>query len=449
MYDSSFCRLKSTSSKVQQLRTQTDQVADINELEPLDFRQESNIDSSLLLHMLLDSTNEHAISGRKESHIHQPIVKQSRQQPELLLYQRKKQKLSTDGTIRFKDLFDKNCDSSVNHAQQNQRQPSQGRHSDHIKCCSHFRGVRSICQVNKSTTSTSFSKAALPETFKRKAAGIRTNGSANNNNKFKYIKVVGGGYQKSSDSGLINSKLRVPLNSEKHFEMNSLHDCFNSILESRGYVTSKCSASELGYIKSPSPLQLASFSSAVCSATNAGDANRLKSMLQCGLSALPMNKFGDSPFFRACKRGVTEIVQTFIECGADVKVADCQGRSPLHHATWANPPNFEIVKLILAADPRLLYVTDQHGKTPLDFVTTTYFGDWMKFFDSVAASLWPANAAREYHPESSKGPVPDPPNEISLQLAEGVASGKIKPKQVKEMIRRELPASVLSPIPIG
>jgi hypothetical protein len=147
-----------------------------------------------------------------------------------------------------------------------------------------------------------------------------------------------------------------------------------------------------------------------------------------------MNKFGDSPFFIVCKRGVTELVQVFIDCGAEVRIADSFGRTPLHHVAWSNPPNFETAKIILTADPRLLYVMDKHGKTPLDFVAKGHSSDWIKFIDSMAGSLWPANAAKQCHPEPSKGAIPDPPNALSIKLAEDVASGRTKPEEVTKML---------------
>ena len=37
-----------------------------------------------------------------------------------------------------------------------------------------------------------------------------------------------------------------------------------------------------------------------------------------------------SPLFRACERGHTEVMVTLLQAGADVNLADSGGRSPLH-----------------------------------------------------------------------------------------------------------------------
>ena len=246
---------------------------------------------------------------------------------------------------------------------------------------------------------------------------------------FQYAKVVGGGFKRAFDQTSIDTKMPQPQCKLAKKELCSLVDYLDLILESRGYDTTKRSASDLGYVKVPTPLQQASFGTAIYSATKPGDADRLRSLLQCGLSPNPMNKFGDSPFFNVCRRGVTELVKMFIDCGAEVCLADSLGRTPLHYVAWANPPSFEAAKMILMVEPRLFCVMDKHGKTPLDFVPSGHTSAWIDFIDTHKRSLWPANAMKGSL-APSKGQLPDPPNSLSIEMAKQVASGKVKPENL-------------------
>ena len=461
-----------------------------SELEPLDFRQSNSFHSSSLLDLLLDGNgvvsrdentdartkkNDEFSSTRQDqtmlqdrlrqlgqSQMQQFLIQQLGQQPALILQQQQqRQRLPTDGIFSFKDLNTNSHHTSVQTTSSHQNLgnnsvnlPSEGKRSNII---SHPNKSSTLNKKNSSKRSQTTSSSCLGKdsnqgsnsrarpASKKAAVSLRQVNSPprepkattkrnkkTNDSTFQYIKVVGGGMKRALDKPSI--ELAAPPKSKAKVELSSLHAYLDFILESRGYVTSKCSASELGYIKTPTPLQIASFATAVCSANKPGDAHRLKSILQCGLSANPMNKFGDSPFFIVCKRGVTELVQVFIDCGAEVRIADSFGRTPLHHVAWSNPPNFETAKIILTADPRLLYVMDKHGKTPLDFVAKGHSSDWIKFIDSMAGSLWPANAAKQCHPEPSKGAIPDPPNALSIKLAEDVASGRTKPEEVTKML---------------
>lgn len=453
-----------------------------SDLEPLDFRQSNSINSSSLLDLLQDgngavSADESANarttenvefpSKRQEqtmlqdrlrqlgqSQMQQFLMQQFGQQSvSMLQQQQQRQRLPTDGIFSFQDLNTNSSSVQTTPSNQNLGNSSVNLPSEEKRSyiISHSNKSNTIdkqksSKRSRAASSSFFDKGSIQGSKSR--ARIDTEpppslsqvntaprepkaGKAEkrvkkikktNDSTFQYIKVVGGGLKRVLDKPVTSPKSRTSI------ELGSLHDYLDSTLKSRGYVTSKCSASELGYIKTPTPLQIASFDTAVCSANKPDDADQLRSILQCGLSAVPMNKFGDSPFFIACKRGVTELVKVFIGCGAEVRIADNFGRTPLHHAAWTSPLNFDTAKIILSADPCLLYVMDKHGKTPLDFVPKQYYLSWTKFIDSMAESLWPADAdAKQCHPKPSKGALPDPANALEIKLAEDVASGKTKP----------------------
>jgi hypothetical protein len=151
---------------------------------------------------------------------------------------------------------------------------------------------------------------------------------------------------------------------------------------------------------------------------------------------------------------MSSLVNVFVEAGAEVRVADGFGRTPLHYAAWADPPCMDSARLLLKTDGRLLFVSDVHGKTPLEYVGEQHRGAWIEFLEGVKDEMWPIhNAAMgvEYFPEArwtkrnggdehnvggSSSPselnndIPDPKNALSLELAEKVASGHIMPHAV-------------------
>jgi len=279
---------------------------------------------------------------------------------------------------------------------------------------------------------------------------------------FHYIDVIGGGKRSRSSSldaeqvttttsTLPSKQAHLPsvspleeesLPSSPNLPSSSLQEYLSTILSSRGYTPKKLPASELGYRQDPTPLQLASFGYAVCSSIKPNGADRLNALLQAGLSPNPTNKFGDSPFFVACKRGLSSLVQVFVDNGANVQVADSFGRTPLHHAMWANPPCLESARLLLKVDPKLLLAEDIHGKCPLDFVVGDEFRvQWIEFLDSIKDEMWPdissdGSAAVAYHPVARKEgderendrPV------LPVELAEKVASGHVMPHEARRKI---------------
>ena len=296
----------------------------------------------------------------------------------------------------------------------------------------------------------------LDKPKKKKQAGRRSS--------FHYIDVIGGGKRSRSSSldtntdqvttttSTLSSKQAhlpsvSPLEEESLPSSSpnppscSLQDYLTTILSSRGYSPKTLPASELGYRQDPTPLQLASFGYAVCSSIKPNGADRLNALLQAGLSPNPTNKFGDSPFFVACKRGLPSLVQVFIDNGASIRVADSFGRTPLHHAAWANPPCLESARLLLKVDPKLLLVEDIHGKCPLDFVVGDEFRvQWIEFLDGIKNEMWPDissddMAAVAYHPDTRKEGDEEGKKGARLvlpvELAEKVASGHVMPHEAR------------------
>jgi len=106
-------------------------------------------------------------------------------------------------------------------------------------------------------------------------------------------------------------------------------------------------------------------------------------------------------------------------------------------------------RLLLKTDGRLLFVSDVHGRMPLEYVGKQHRGRWIDFLEGVKDEMWPIERVpmgEEYFPEARwtkrnggdehsspselNNDLTDPKDALSLELAEKVASGHIMPHAV-------------------
>jgi hypothetical protein len=213
----------------------------------------------------------------------------------------------------------------------------------------------------------------------------------------------------------------------------SPHQYLLAILKDRGFPSQKISSNEAGYFTDPTPLQLASFGTRLVKAVHSDDVDALAALLGCGLSANPCNSFGDSILNLVCKRADYGVFKCLVDHGCDLQVCDCWGRTPLHHIACSGGFSKEIVKIILDHDLNQLLVEDNMHKCPLEYVRKELWADWCSFLRGVIDVYWPLGGERQVAslPKDSRGgPIADPPNAISVDLASKVASGEISPDQV-------------------
>jgi hypothetical protein len=138
-------------------------------------------------------------------------------------------------------------------------------------------------------------------------------------------------------------------------------------------------AGDAKYDTVPSPLQLASYGTAVIAAVHGDDTATLESFFRAGLSRNPCNQFRDSLLDYACQHAKADVVRCFVEHGAELCVCDAHGRTPLHYCAWSHVFCESIVTTILQADPQQLYQEDKDGKTPLEMVSPIAASDWCAF----------------------------------------------------------------------
>lgn len=210
------------------------------------------------------------------------------------------------------------------------------------------------------------------------------------------------------------------------------------LLESRGYQTKTYEAIKTGYYSDPTELQKASYHSHFCGLVRANNMRKIRPILECGISLNPCNSLGSSLIHGICRRGQMGILKLFIMRGAELKIADTYGRTPLHDACWAaNEPVLETVHLIMSItrDFGMFHLTDTRGLRPLDYVREEHHAAWIKFLDSQKDIYWPAlsegsqpnNMSKLVRQEPNSRPLKDPDNALPPDLACMVVAGCIAP----------------------
>ena len=181
------------------------------------------------------------------------------------------------------------------------------------------------------------------------------------------------------------------------------------------------------YFSVPSPLQKASFGTAVLNCVKSGDTNKLERLVKQGLSPNPCNAFGDSLLDLICKRGDDELFKILLSCGATIHVVDSFGRTPLHHLCWCKDSPFKLVEKILDIDPTMILAKDLQGLTPLEYVSCEKWPDWVEFFLANGDKFWPKESSfRQEETDLIKrtDSISDPPCSLSIEDAVRVSAGK-------------------------
>lgn len=118
---------------------------------------------------------------------------------------------------------------------------------------------------------------------------------------------------------------------------------------------------------------------------------------ECPTSQLGLhNQFGESIIHLLCRwrrtpSAVTTVRWLLDEVHLPLNVRDRNGRTPLHAACMlaakrydaeaTTDAQFGLIRLLLERAPELLLFEDNHGKTPLDYVTVQEYKAWHAFFD--------------------------------------------------------------------
>lgn len=228
-----------------------------------------------------------------------------------------------------------------------------------------------------------------------------------------------------------------PTLSQKDLDEIPPTETFQNILRSRGHdETYQVDLEGTEYDVIPSSLQLASYGSYLVLATQSSNPALVRTLLGSGLSPNPCNQFRDSILGDlVCKQGNFPIYKCFVdEFNADIRVVDGFGRTLLHHCCWAHELCRPMVEDILQRDPLQIFLKDKQEKTALEYVSPDAYGAWNDFLNEVADKYFPSGCelpkcTLPFSGRLPTGDIMDPPDALSSQLAEGVASGKISPEE--------------------
>jgi hypothetical protein len=200
-------------------------------------------------------------------------------------------------------------------------------------------------------------------------------------------------------------------------------------------------ANEAKYDTVPTPLQLASYGTAVIAAVHRHDVTTLAALFRAGLSRNPCNQFRDSLLDYACQNAKASVVQCFVENGAALSVCDAFGRTPLHYCARSHVFSESIVSTILQADPQQLYQEDKEGKTPLEMVSPTAAADWVDFIRRymlsqreqrkmlpLCSSSSSSMTTTTIHCLEHRMQLADPPRSLSVPAARALAATGLPPQ---------------------
>mmetsp|Transcript_26617 Transcript_26617/g.62546 ORF Transcript_26617/g.62546 Transcript_26617/m.62546 type:complete len:365 (+) Transcript_26617:168-1262(+) len=223
----------------------------------------------------------------------------------------------------------------------------------------------------------------------------------------------------------------------------SPQDFLNAMWRSRGYCRDFYNTLETGYSNKPSPLQVASYHPRLLEMVRSNSAEELQELLKLGVSQNPANENGESLLHLVCRLGNHALLSMLIdEYGADVQIADSNGRTPLHEACFggATEPHFAVIDILAGKDKRMFSLKDKDGKTPLDCIPMEQWGSWIDFLYVRRDTHFPRRLVRvdgkeEAPPLVDEKPnsrsLADPPSALTIDFAGLVVSGEITLEAVK------------------
>ena len=111
-----------------------------------------------------------------------------------------------------------------------------------------------------------------------------------------------------------------------------------------------------------------------------GDLKGLKDHVKSGLSPQCCSRHTESIIHTICRKGHQDLLEYLLEeTDASLRICCDQQRTVLHDAAWSHKPNFDMIKMIIRRCPDLMYIEDNRGHTPLNYIPSQHFDDWCKF----------------------------------------------------------------------
>jgi hypothetical protein len=145
-----------------------------------------------------------------------------------------------------------------------------------------------------------------------------------------------------------------------------------------------------GLFVDPTEEEIRAYGFETLDAVRTRNVTKLRSFHKEGRPLKLSNRFGESILHLACRKGFADVTDLLInEANVPLWVKDDFGRTPLHDACWACEPCFELMDLILAKCPDLLFISDARGHTPLSYARRDHWEEWIKYIAKKGESLKP------------------------------------------------------------
>lgn len=215
----------------------------------------------------------------------------------------------------------------------------------------------------------------------------------------------------------------------------------DDMLSSRGYSISKRKTLDTGYYAKPTELQNASYNQYLSNLARNGKIDKLRKIMECGISTNPCNAYGESLIHLVSRCCSPETLQVLLDAGASLQVSDDYGRTPLHDACWRAQPCFEIVEKIAGFDINFFLLADQRGSTPLAYVHRHHWEQFNAFLDSKKDEWWPEIHTKNDDSVINASPnswcIPNPPNALKSTVASMVVAGRLSPTEARMLMEEE------------
>ena len=141
-----------------------------------------------------------------------------------------------------------------------------------------------------------------------------------------------------------------------------------ALLEFKGHAP-KCfpSFSIPGFFLPVTPEMIDGYDMELVTAIRQQNVAQLEQIAKARPSIQSCNRFGESIVHTACRTGSVPILECLMKNGVSLRVRCEAGRTPLHDACWTSHVNFDLIRLLVKQCPDFLYITDQHGFSPLAY----------------------------------------------------------------------------------
>lgn len=177
-----------------------------------------------------------------------------------------------------------------------------------------------------------------------------------------------------------NSKTEIQM--IEPFENKNPVDLVRDIITSHGYKSDIIpSLSVEKFFEEITSEHIQGYDTDMTDAIRSENVPRLRQLRAEGRQMQCCNRFGESTMHMACRRGSYPVVRFLMEeCGCSIRLRDDFGRTPLHDACWTVQIEFEVMKMLIQAEPHMLLTSDKRGHTPLDYVRREDWSAWCGFF---------------------------------------------------------------------